>query len=90
MPWPTKGTNRWGAFEVDLSEKVPELVTLAVEPELWRQGLGRSILRAALNDLGKAPGCTLQVSSANTAALALYEAEGFARTGVISSWFEVV
>lgn len=79
-----------GAFEVDLTEKAPELVTLAVEPTLWRQGLGRSVLRAALDSMGKASACSLLVSSANTAALALYESEGFAQTGVISSWFEVV
>lgn len=85
-----QGDKPVGAFEVDLSEKVPELVTLAVEPELWRQGLGRSILRAALDSMGKAPSCGLKVSSRNTAAMALYESEGFAQTGVISSWFEVV
>ncbi len=84
------GDKAVGAFEVDLTEKVPELVTLAVEPELWRQGLGRSVLRAALDSMGKASACSLTVSSANTAALALYESEGFAQTGVISSWFEVV
>lgn len=85
-----QGDKPVGAFEVDLTEKVPELVTLAVEPELWRQGLGRSLLRAALDSLGKAPSCGLTVSSRNTAALALYQSEGFAQTGVISSWFEVV
>lgn len=85
-----RGDKLVGAFEVDLSEKVPELVTLAVEPELRRQGLGRSVLRTALESLGKAPACTLTVSSANTAAMALYESEGFTQTGVVSSWFEVV
>ncbi len=85
-----QGDKAVGAFEVDLTEKVPELVTLAVEPELWRQGLGRAILRTALDSLGKAPSCSLLVSSANTAALALYESEGFTRTGTVSSWFEVV
>jgi len=85
-----QGDKPVGAFELDLTEKTPELVTLAVEPELWRQGYGRAVLRAALDSLGKAPACTLTVSSANAAALALYEAEGFAQTGVISSWFEVV
>lgn len=85
-----QGDKAVGAFEVDLTEKTPELVTLAVEPELRRQGYGRSILRAALDSLGKTPACSLLVSSINTAALALYESEGFAQTGVVSSWFEVV
>ena len=86
-----QGDKLVGAYELDLSEQVPELVTLAVEPDLWRQGLGRSLLRAALDSLGsKTPSCFLRVSSANPAALALYESEGFAQTGVVSSWFEVV
>ena len=85
-----QGDKPVGAFEMDLTEKTPELVSLAVEPEIWRQGYGRAVLRAALDSLGKAPACTLMVSSANPAALALYEAEGFAQTGVVSSWFEVV
>ena len=85
-----QGDKMVGAFEVDLTEKTPELVTLAVDPELRRQGYGRAILRSALDSLGKAPSCSLLVSSANPAALALYEAEGFAQTGVVSSWFEVV
>lgn len=85
-----QGDKLVGAFELDLSEKVPELMGLAVEPELWRQGLGRTLLRTALESLGKAPACCLRVSSANPAALALYESEGFAQTEVVSSWFEVV
>lgn len=85
-----QGDKAVGAFELDLTEKTPELVTLAVEPELWRQGYGRAILRAALDSLGKAPLCSLLVSSANTAGLALCEAEGFTPTETVCSWFEVV
>lgn len=85
-----QGDKAVGAFEIDLTEKTPELLTLAVEPELWRQGYGRSILRAALESMGKVPSCCLRVSTANPAAMALYESEGFAQTGVVSSWFEVV
>lgn len=86
-----QGEKPVGAFELDLSEKAPDLATLAVEPELWRQGLGRSILRAALDSLGnKVTACTLRVSTANQAAIALYESEGFVQTEVLSNWFEVV
>ena len=86
-----RGDKPVGAFELDLSEQVPELASLAVEPSLRRQGLGRSLLRSALDSLGaKASSCSLLVSSANPAALALYESEGFVQTGVVSSWFEVV
>lgn len=79
-----------GAFEWNLTEKVPELAILAVPQDLRRQGLGRTLLRTALESLGKAPACALTVSTANPAALALCESEGFAQTELVSSWFEVV
>lgn len=84
-----QGDRAVGAYELDLSEKVPELCTLAVEPELQRQGIGRSLLRSALDGL-KAPACALTVSTANAPALSLFEAEGFQQTGLVSDWFEVV
>ncbi len=85
-----QGDKLVGAFEWDLTDKIPELVTLAVEPELWRQGLGRTLLRTAMDCLNKASACCLKVSTANPGALALYQAEGFAQTDVVSNWFEVV
>lgn len=84
-----QGETAVGAYEFDLNEKTPELITLCVSPDFRRQGLGRAILRSALEGL-KAPSCTLTVSTANPAALALYTSEGFTQTGVVSSWFEVV
>ena len=84
-----QGETAVGAYEWDLNEKTPELVTLAVAPEFRRQGFGRAILRAAMEGLRNAS-CCLTVSTANPAALALYESEGFTQTGVVSSWFEVV
>lgn len=84
-----QGETAVGAYEWDLNEKTPELVTLAVSPEFRRQGLGRAILRAAMEGL-KTAACCLTVSTANPAAMALYESEGFTQTGVVSSWFEVV
>lgn len=85
-----QGDKAVGAFEWDLTDKIPELATLAVEPELWRQGVGRLLLRTAMDSLSKASACCLRVSSANPGAMALYESEGFAQTGTVSSWFEVV
>ena len=80
-----------GTYELDLSEKIPELCSLAVEPALWRQGYGRALLRAVLGSLqGKAQSCTLTVASTNLPALGLYQSEGFAQTGVVSDWYEVV
>ncbi len=84
------GDKAVGAYEVDLSEKNPELSSLCVEPELWRQGYGRALLRTLLAGMPKAEKCTLTVSSINVPALELYTAEGFVQTGVASSWFEVV
>lgn len=84
-----QGETAVGAYEWDLNEKTPELVTLAVAPEFRRQGFGRAILRAAMEGLKNAS-CCLTVSTANPAAMALYESEGFTQTGVASSWFEVV
>ena len=86
-----QGDQPVGACRLDLSERVPELVTLAIAPQLQRQGLGRALLRGALESLGnKAPACALTVSSLNAPALALFQSEGFAQTGVVTSWFEVV
>jgi len=79
-----------GAYEVDLSEKVPELVCLAIEPDLWRQGYGRDLLLTLLEGMKKMDKCVLRTSTANTAALALYEGTGFTRAGVVSQWFEVI
>jgi len=79
-----------GAYEIDLSEKVPELAALAIDPELWRQGYGRALLLTLLDGMKKMGKCTLRVSTANPAAMALYQSEGFVQTGVASSWFEVV
>lgn len=84
-----QGETAVGAYEFDLNEKNPELITLCVSPDFRRQGLGRAILRSALEGL-KATSCTLTVSTADPAALALYTSEGFTQTGVASSWFEVV
>jgi len=60
------------------------LMTLAVEPSARRRGLGRTLLRHAM-DLGRAQGATrglLEVRASNAAALALYAQEGFRQTAV--------
>ncbi len=85
-----QGEQPVGGYELDLSEKTPELVTLAVAPELRRQGLGRALLRSALEGLNKAPTCALDVSTANAAGMGLCQAEGFTQTALTSDWFEVV
>lgn len=77
-----------GAYELDLSEKNPELVSLAIDPEFQRQGHGKALLLTILAGL-KAEACTLKVSTLNAPALALCQSVGFAQTGVDSEWFEV-
>lgn len=60
------------------------LMTLAVDPPWRRRGVGRALLRGAL-DLGRKEGATralLEVRASNTAALRLYEREGFRRVAV--------
>ena len=85
-----QGEQPVGGYQLDLSEKIPQLVTLAVVPELRRQGLGRALLRTALEGLNKAPVCALELSTANAAGLGLCQSEGFAQTALVSDWFEVV
>lgn len=60
------------------------IVTLAVEPEVRRQGLGEALLLAAI-DLAVANDqdvLSLECRVSNTAAQALYEKYGFLRVGV--------
>jgi ribosomal-protein-alanine N-acetyltransferase len=56
-----------------------ELLRVAVEPALRRQGVARELLLAALAELvrGGRPDCFLEVRAGNTAALALYERLAF-------------
>jgi ribosomal-protein-alanine N-acetyltransferase len=86
-----QGEQLVGAYELDLSQKPAELVTLAVDPAFRRQGLGRALLRSALDSLGpKASSCVLTVSTADTAALSLFQSEGFVQTELVSDWYQVV
>jgi tRNA threonylcarbamoyladenosine biosynthesis protein TsaB len=66
-----------------------EILTLAVAPELRRQGLGKTILQGALAT-ARATGISsifLEVNAHNVAALALYKACGFAETGRRKSYY---
>lgn len=60
-----------------------EILTLAVDPAQQRKGLARDLVGHAETKLGQ-QGCArlfLEVSVRNTAALALYDALGFQKTG---------
>jgi ribosomal-protein-alanine N-acetyltransferase len=65
------------------------LMTLAVEPSLRRQGLGRALLRHAMGR-GREAGATrglLEVRASNGAAIQLYEQEGFRRVAVRARYY---
>ncbi len=60
-----------------------EILTIAVDPDWQRQGLGGRLLSTALTDLAM-NGCrriVLEVAEDNTAAMALYRSAGFADIG---------
>jgi ribosomal-protein-alanine N-acetyltransferase len=65
------------------------ITAVAVAPDRRRQGLGSRVLEALLargRELG-ATRATLEVSSANEAALSLYAASGFATAGVRRGYY---
>ncbi len=64
-------------------EEEAHIISLAVDPDHRRQGLGRRILEALL-DQARAAGCrwaTLEVRASNYPAIRLYESAGFQRLG---------
>ena len=58
------------------------ITTLAIRPERRRQGYARTLIGAALAAFPEARRVHLEVRPSNAAARALYEALGFARTGL--------
>lgn len=71
------GVAAYGGFWKAVDEA--HFTNIAVHPAARRRGLGRQLLKALLG-LAKQNGClraTLEVRPSNTAALRLYESEGF-------------
>lgn len=64
-----------------------ELLNLAVAPAQQRQGIGTALLCHALDALG-AVQITLEVSTANQAAQALYQKAGFVVLGVRKQFYK--
>ena len=67
-----------------------EILTLAVEPHARRQGLGRALLQAAINQ-ARADGATtmfLEVGADNPAARALYASLGFTKVGDRKGYYQ--
>ena len=66
-----------------------EILTLGVAPEARRQGVGRTLVRAAASAAAAsgAEALFLEVAADNSAAVALYEGEGFARAGLRRGYY---
>lgn len=64
-----------------------EMLNVAVAPAQQRQGIGTALLRHALTALGNAQ-ITLEVSTANLAAQALYRKMGFVVLGVRPKFYQ--
>ncbi|MGI3186170.1 GNAT family N-acetyltransferase [Nioella aestuarii] len=68
-----------------------ELLTIAVDPVLRRQGRGKAILLRAL-DRARAKGAEqlfLEVASDNLPAILLYETTGFTQTGLRRNYYRL-
>jgi ribosomal protein S18 acetylase RimI-like enzyme len=66
------------------------LARLYVDPERWREGIGRALYRAAMDDMRSAgyPAATLWVLERNDKARAWYERLGWALTGIRKTVYE--
>ena len=66
-----------------------EILTLAVSPSMRRQGLGRALVAAAAERAGAqgAEAMFLEVAADNQAAIALYQATGFAKVGLRKGYY---
>lgn len=66
------------------------ILFLLVAPDARRQGIGRALLEQALAQAVRrgAEAATLEVRAGNTAALSLYESEGFFRSGELPGYYE--
>lgn len=66
-----------------------QVQALAVDPAQGRRGIGRALLRAAVEEATRRGGTrlTLRVLASNPSARALYEAEGFEVEGVLRGEF---
>ena len=78
---PSQGLSGFAMGRVVLDEA--ELLTLAVEPDFRRQGIGRACLSAFEAQARKmgADHAFLEVAATNTAALALYASQGWITAG---------
>lgn len=62
-----------------------EILTIAVDPDARRRGVGRALVEAALSGCARA---SLEVREGNRAARALYEGFGFAEVGRRARYYQ--
>lgn len=67
-----------------------EILTLAVEPQHWRQGVGSSLLTGAVSAAAAfgARSLFLEVAAENTEALGLYRQRGFVAVGHRKGYYD--
>lgn len=72
-----------GFIMIRLTADEAEVITIAVDRKWRGKGVGRALLRAALEDLTMTPArrLFLEVAADNNPALRLYRTEGFAEVG---------
>ena len=76
-------------WKLESGRKVGHFITIDVEPELRRNGLGRLLMETGESQLGEM-GCiavTLEVATGNRAAQAFYEHLGYQQTGRIPGYY---
>ena len=67
-----------------------EITNIAVSPEFWRQGIGKTILYYIIekSKKNKCKYINLEVKSTNIAAISLYEKMGFVSVGQIKKYYK--
>ena len=76
-----------GHIGVKLVDDEMHIMTIAVRPERWREGLARALIKAVLAAQPSARRVYLEVRPSNLAARELYDSLGFVQTGVRPGYY---
>lgn len=78
-----------GVYELSYREEVPEIASIALDPDFRGKGFGKQALRVLLYKLEQKgfDKAHLLVSSKNQAAIAAYESLGFEIGNTVSTWY---
>jgi len=66
-----------GSVFLDVGDPIKSVALISVDPEAQRRGVGRRLMEAAIEHLGRARGVRLVQEAFNTHAMGLYAALGF-------------